>query len=89
MIVKGAPNKDAAVQFLRFMSTAAAQSRFSQYVAYGPVTPDALPLIDAKRIDRLPSTEARLKDALFMDIAWWAEHGQQATEKYIAVMQGA
>jgi putative spermidine/putrescine transport system substrate-binding protein len=88
MIVKGAPNKDAAVKFLRFMSTAAAQSRFSQYVAYGPTRPDAIPLIDAKLMDRLPSTAARLKDALFMDSAWWAAHGQEATEKYIAVMQG-
>ncbi len=88
MIVKGAPGKDAAVKFLRFMSTAAAQSRFSQYVAYGPTRPDAVAMIDPKLIDRLPSTTARLKDALFMDIGWWAEHGQEATEKYIAVMQG-
>ena len=88
MIVKGAPNRDAAVKFLRFMSTPAAQSRFSEYVAYGPVTPDALPMIDPKRQERLPSTAARLKDALFLDIAWWAEHGQEATEKYTAVMQG-
>lgn len=88
MIVKGAPNKAAAVKFLQFIETPAAQSRFSEYVAYGPTTPDALPLIDAKRLERLPSTPARLKDALFMDVKWWADHGQEATEKYTAVMQG-
>jgi putative spermidine/putrescine transport system substrate-binding protein len=88
MIVKGAPNKDAAVKFLRFMSTAPAQSRFSQYVAYGPTRLDALPLVDAKLQDRLPSTAERLKNGLFMDIGWWATHGQEATEKYTAMMQG-
>ena len=88
MIVKGAPNKAAAVKFLRFIETPEAQSRFSQYVAYGPTTPEALPLIDAKRLERLPSTAERLKNALFMDVKWWAEHGQEATEKYTAVMQG-
>ncbi len=88
MIVKGAPDRDAAVRFLRFMSTPEAQSRFSQYVAYGPVTPAALPMIAAGRQDRLPSTEARLKDALFMNLDWWAQHGQEAAEGYTAVMQG-
>ncbi|SEF15830.1 putative spermidine/putrescine transport system substrate-binding protein [Rhizobiales bacterium GAS191] len=88
MIVKGAPNKEAAVKFLRFIETPQAQSRFSQYVAYGPTRPDALPLIDAKRLERLPSTAERLENALFMDVKWWAEHGQEANEKYTAVMQG-
>lgn len=88
MIVKGAPNKDAAVKFLRFIETPEAQSRFSQYVAYGPTRPDALPLIDPKRLERLPSTADRLKNALFLDAKWWSEHGQEANEKYTAVMQG-
>lgn len=88
MIVKGAPHKDAAVKFLRSMQTAQAQAEFSKYVAYGPTTPDALPLIDAKRLERLPSTKERLADALFMDVKWWADHGQAATEQYTAMMQG-
>ncbi|MCQ4159336.1 ABC transporter substrate-binding protein [Roseomonas sp. GC11] len=88
MIVKGAPNREAAVKFLRYMSTAAAQSRFSQYVAYGPARLDALPLIEPARLARLPSTPERLAHALFMDIEWWAKHGQEAQEKYTAVMQG-
>jgi putative spermidine/putrescine transport system substrate-binding protein len=88
MIVKGAPNREAAVKFLRFMSSAEAQSRFSQYVAYGPTRTDALAMIEPARLDRLPSTPQRLANALFMDIDWWAKHGQDAQEKYTAMMQG-
>ncbi|MFC0407070.1 ABC transporter substrate-binding protein [Roseomonas elaeocarpi] len=88
MIVKGAPNRDAAVKFLRYMSSAEAQSRFSKYVAYGPTRTDALSMIEPTRLDRLPSTPQRLSNALFMDIEWWAKHGQEAQEKYTAVMQG-
>ena len=88
MIVKGAPHHDAAVKFLNFIETPQAQSRFSQYVAYGPVTPEAMPLIDATRTARLPTTPERIKAALFEDIAWWATHGQAANEAYTAMMQG-
>jgi putative spermidine/putrescine transport system substrate-binding protein len=88
MIVKGAPHKAAAIRFLNFIETPEAQSRFSNYVAYGPTTPEAMKLIDATRAARLPTTPERVKGALFEDIAWWADHGAEANEKYTAMMQG-
>lgn len=87
MIVKGAPNKDAAVKFLNFISKPEMQAEFSKYVAYGPVTAAALPLIDAERSKRLPSTEERIAKALFSDIAWWGEHSIAAGEAYTSMMQ--
>lgn len=88
MMVKGAPHRDAALKFLNFIETPQAQSRFSQYVAYGPVTPEAMSMIDAPRAATLPTTPERIKGALFEDISWWAEHGQAANETYTAMMQG-
>jgi len=88
MMVKGAPHRDAALKFLNFIETPEAQSRFSKYVAYGPVTPEAMPMIDAARAARLPTTAERMKGALFEDISWWAAHGQAANEAYTAMMQG-
>jgi putative spermidine/putrescine transport system substrate-binding protein len=88
MMVKGAPHRDAALKFLNFIETPDAQSRFSNYVAYGPVTPDAMTLIDAARAARLPTTPERIKGALFEDITWWAKNGQAANEAYTAMMQG-
>jgi putative spermidine/putrescine transport system substrate-binding protein len=88
MVVKGAPHKDAAMKFMNFIETPEAQSRFSNYVAYGPTTPEAMKLIDAKRADRLPTTPERIKGALFEDISWWADHGTEANEMYTAMMQG-
>jgi putative spermidine/putrescine transport system substrate-binding protein len=88
MIVNGAPHRDAALKFLNFIETPEAQSRFSKYVAYGPVTPEAMPLVDAARAARLPTTPERVKGALFEDIGWWAAQGQAANEAYTAMMQG-
>jgi len=83
MIVKGAPHKAQAVKFLNYIETPEAQSRFSNYVAYGPMT-----LIEPARAERLPTTPARMKNTLFEDIAWWSEHGAEANERYTGMMQG-
>lgn len=88
MLLKGAPHRDSALKFLNYIETPEAQSRFSNYVAYGPVTPDAMKLIDAKRAARLPTTPDRIKNALFEDISWWSQHGQDAREAYTGMMQG-
>lgn len=87
MLVKDAPNRDAALKFLNHILQPEHQAEFSKYVAYGPTTPTALPLIDAERTARLPSTEERLANAVFSDIEFWAEHSVAVTEKYTAMMQ--
>lgn len=87
MIVKDAPNKAEAVKFLNYIIRPEVQARFSQYVAYGPVTPKSIPLIDKARQARLPSTPDRLSNALFMNINWWADHSLAAGEAYNTAMQ--
>jgi putative spermidine/putrescine transport system substrate-binding protein len=88
MVVKHAPHLAAAMKFMNYIETPQAQSRFSNYVAYGPTTPDAMPLIEPARAARLPTTPDRVKDALFENIAWWSAHGTEANEQYTAMMQG-
>ena len=87
MIVKGAPNKEQAVKFLNYIVQPEVQARFSQYVAYGPVTPDSWQYIDAERAARLPSTPERLEKSVFLDINWWAENEAGIAEKYTELLQ--
>lgn len=87
MIVKGSPNKDAAVKFLNYIIKPEVQARFSQYVAYGPVTPKSLDLIDKERAERLPSTTERIGKSLFLSDKWWAANTIAAGEKYTALLQ--
>lgn len=87
MIVKGAPNKAQAVKFLNYIVRPDVQARFSKYVAYGPVTPKSIAMIDKSLQGRLPSTPDRLSHAVFMDINWWAAHSLAAGEAYNTAMQ--
>ena len=88
MIPKGAPNKATAVKFLNFILKPEINAEMSRYVAYGPATKGAWAHIDAARAERLPSTPERLKNALFLDIEWWAKNGAKATEAYTAMIKG-
>lgn len=87
MIPKGAPDKAAAVKFLNFIVKPENNAKLSEFVAYGPVTEKAWQFIDAKRAERLPSTAERLKNALFLDIGWWAKNGTKASEAYTAMLK--
>lgn len=87
MIPKGAPNKAEAVAFLNYIVKPANNARLSEFVAYGPVTEQAWETIPTARAETLPSTPERLKSALFLDIAWWAEAGPRVTEAYTAMLK--
>lgn len=87
MIPRGAHNREQAIKFLNYMVQPEAQSRFSEYVAYGPVTDKAWQFIDDERKARLPSTPERLENAIFMDIAWWADNATAASERYTQMLQ--
>ena len=81
-IVKGAPHRAEAIKLLNYMSQPKNQAEFSKYIAYGPTTEAAFPLIDDARKQRLPSTPERLKNALFIDSDFWDKNGPAITERY-------
>lgn len=87
MIPKGAPNKAEAVAFLNYIAKPENNARLSEYVAYGPTSEKALAGIPAARMETLPSTPDRLKNALFLDIEWWADNGAKVTEAYTAMLK--
>lgn len=81
-LVKGAPNRDAGIKLMNYMIQPQAQSEFSKYIAYGPTTQAALPLIDAERLKLLPSTPERLEHGIFMNSDFWEKNGAAITERY-------
>lgn len=66
---KGTPNKDAAMKFIAFASSADAQAEYAKNISYGPTNNKALPKLDAKVLGLLPTSEANSKDALRFNIS--------------------
>lgn len=87
MIVKGAPNRDAAVAFLNWMISPEAQARFHEFISYGPTTPAAWDLIPEERWAELPSSPENLATSIWVDTTWWEQNDAQIAERYQATIQ--
>jgi putative spermidine/putrescine transport system substrate-binding protein len=81
-IVKGSPNKDAALKFIAFASSADAQAEYAKNISYGPTNTKALAKLDAKVLNLLPTSAANSKDALQFNIKFWADQGEELEKRF-------
>jgi len=81
-IVKGTPNKDAALKFIAFASTPDAQAEYAKAISYGPTNNKALGKLDAKVLALLPTSPANSKDALQFNIKFWADQGEELEKRF-------
>jgi len=85
-----APNREAALEFVRFATAAERLARQTRWIAYGPVRRSALPLVDGyvhAEVDMaryLPTAEANFETALRNDALFWREHGPALVERFNA-----
>ena len=82
VIPKGDPNKDAALKFIAFASTADAQAEYAKNIAYGPTNTKALAKLDAKVLENLPTSPTNSKDALQFNLKFWADQGEQLEKRF-------
>jgi len=82
VIPKGDPNKDAALKFIAFASTADAQAEYAKNIAYGPTNKHALAKLDAKTLANLPTSPANSKDALQFNLKFWADQGEDLEKRF-------
>lgn len=84
VIPKGAPNKDASMKFIAFASQPATQAVYAQNIAYGPVNSKALAKLDKKVLDDLPTSSANAKEAIQMNVGFWADQGEALEKRFAA-----
>jgi putative spermidine/putrescine transport system substrate-binding protein len=82
VIPKGAPDKEASLKFIAFASTPQAQSEYAKNIAYGPTNGKTLALLDAKTLANLPTSPANSKDAIQMNLKFWADQGEVLEKRF-------
>lgn len=87
MVVKGAPHREAAMDFLKWVISPEAQARFHEFISYGPTTPKAWDLIPQERWADLPSSPENLAKSVWVSVPWWAENDAKIAERYQATIQ--
>jgi len=81
-IPKGAPDKENSLKFIAFASTPAAQAEYAKAIAYGPTNNKALASLDAKVLANLPTSPANSKDAIQMNLKFWADQGEALEKRF-------
>ena len=94
-IVKGSPNKDEAIEFLKHATTCEAQAGQAKYITYGPLRTCGLDIIKKNEpwfhtgvnvLEHMPNTKKKVKRSVFANPQFWADNGTEIGERFSAWM---
>ncbi len=90
VIPKGAKNKEAAMDFLKFSTATEQLAKQASYISYGPARKSSAPLVGKyhnKDIDmgpQMPTDPKNLSNAVQNNFEFWADNTDQLTERFNA-----
>lgn len=82
-IVADSPNKELAMEFIKFANTAEPQIEFPLHIPYGPTNKEAVDKLDPAAAEMLPAGD-NMKSALFIDEPFWADNVDRITQRWNA-----
>ena len=87
---KGAPNKEAALDFIAFSTDTQRLADQARYISYGPARKSSGPLVGLYQDDKtemgphMPTASANLANALVNDFEFWADNQDELNERFNA-----
>ncbi|MFV0384627.1 ABC transporter substrate-binding protein [Paracoccus sp. (in: a-proteobacteria)] len=87
-IPKGAPNPEAAMEYLKFATDTQRLADQAKYIAYGPARKSSAALVglykDGKTemAPHMPTNPENLKSAVMDDAEFWADHDAELSEQF-------
>jgi len=90
VIPKGAPNKEKALDFLKFSTSTEQLAKQASYISYGPARLSSAPMVgkfDGKDLDmkpHMPTAPNNLTNAVQNDFNFWADNADQLNERFNA-----
>ena len=82
IIPKGAPNVDAAIQYVAYATSSEAGARLVDHIAYPPARASGVALISKDYQSYLPTNY--LEVGVRASVEFWADYGDQLTERFNA-----
>ena len=89
-IPKGAPNLDAALQFIAYATQTQQLADQAKWISYGPARVSSGPLVGLYEDGKtemgpyMPTSEENLKNALASDFEFWADRDTELNERFNA-----
>ncbi|MDO5703545.1 MAG: ABC transporter substrate-binding protein [Paracoccus sp. (in: a-proteobacteria)] len=93
-IPKGAPNPDAALEFIKFATDTQRLADQARWISYGPARKSSAPLVgvyyDGKTemAPQMPTNPENMKNALASSYDFWVDHEGELTERFNSWLAG-
>jgi putative spermidine/putrescine transport system substrate-binding protein len=84
VIMKGSPNREVALDFLRFAGEPARQARLPPLIPYGMTARGVPGLLTPEVLLRLPTAPQNAATAMWLDGRFWAEHTDRLAARFNA-----
>lgn len=81
-VVKGAPNEAAAMEFLKFCTSAEALADTTNYISYGPLRKSSSQFVNPAILPHLPTAPQNFATALTYNFDFWADNMDELTERF-------
>lgn len=87
-IVKGTPNLEAAMEFLKFSTDTQRLADQARWISYGPARKSSIPLVTTHAetgdamMPHMPTTAEHMKTALATNTAFWTDHQDELNEQF-------
>ncbi|WP_299753947.1 ABC transporter substrate-binding protein [uncultured Boseongicola sp.] len=91
VIPKGAPNKEGALEFIKFSTGTAPLAAAAEWISYGPPRKSSAPLVGVYKGDgttqmgpQLPTSPENQTNALASSLEFWADRDSELNERFNA-----
>lgn len=91
VIPKGAPNMEAALEFVKFSTSTEPLAAAANWISYGPPRKSSAPLVGTFKNEgkvpmspHLPTSPENLTNALASSLEFWADHDTELNERFNA-----
>jgi putative spermidine/putrescine transport system substrate-binding protein len=84
VVLKGTPNKEAAMKFVAFASEPEQQRKIPTLIALGATNKEAIKQVKRSEAPNNPSDPENMKSAVAISGAFWVENADQLTQRFTA-----
>lgn len=78
----GSKNGKLAAEFIAFASQPQSYANLTKHIPYAPPRKNAIALVDAERLNDLPTAPANFQNALQIDAGFWADKGDSLGKQF-------
>jgi putative spermidine/putrescine transport system substrate-binding protein len=81
-VIKGSKQKDLAMKFIAFATSAEIDADYARAYPYGPVNLKAYPLLTPEVKAKLATTPEKRKNQVMIDVEWWDKNFDKVNERF-------